>query len=132
MKQPNIYSKIISLDLSKLRDPKELTQYERQFLKNLRQMLNKSDSIISQGTNIIPASKETKHTKHDKSADIDAACSCLLKNNPSNSIIENQQNNHMISDNNKGKQIYMNLENKCHSTNIAKELQTENPIINSI
>ena len=94
-------------------------------------MLNKSDSIISQGTNIIPASEETKHTKHDKLADIDTACSCLLKNNPSYSIIENQQNNHMISDNNKRKQIYMNHENKRHSANIAKELQTENTIIKS-
>ena len=90
MSQPNIYSKIISLDLSKLRDPKELTNYERQFLKNLRQMLNKSDSNISQGAKIIPASEETKHTKPDKSANIDTACSCLLKKNQSYLIIENQ------------------------------------------
>ena len=94
-------------------------------------MLNKSDSIISQGTNIIPASEETKHTKHNKSADIVTACSCLLKNSPSYSINENQQTNHMISDNNKCKQIYMNHENKRHSTNIAKELQTENTISKS-
>ena len=89
-------------------------------------MLNKSDSIISQGTNIIPASEETKHTKHNKSADIVTACSCLLKNSPSYSINENQQNNHMISDNNKCKQIYMN-----HENNIARELQSENTIIKS-